>query len=156
MAAKSKVDKKKAIQLKMEKNLSYGQIAAIQGVSRQAIHQQIQKFIPDTQIITAFKNNRADILAHAQLKAIESYLSLDIEQHKSLVERRGLVDFGILFDKERLELGKSTSIISSMTDDQLDARLRALVAREQAVDAVTVSESRPIMELHNKDLGGDI
>jgi len=40
------VDKATALKLKVDNNLSYEQIAAIQGVTRQAIHKAIKPLLP--------------------------------------------------------------------------------------------------------------
>jgi hypothetical protein len=127
------IDTVKALELRINNGLSYAKIGAIQGVSAQAIHQRIKHLLP-TPVTKMYQEKRADILDHVQLTMISQ---LDKVRLKKMSARDAAVSFGIFYDKSRLERDQSTSIIS-MTDDQLDARLRDLVAREQAVDAIPV------------------
>ena len=101
-------DVSKALEMRLNHNLSYAKIGQLNNVSAQAIHHHIKPLLP-TPEVDYYKRHRADILAKVQLKAINTYLTLDDEAHKSLIERRGLVDFGISYDKERLERGQSTA-----------------------------------------------
>jgi hypothetical protein len=128
------IDTVKALELRINHGLSYAKIGAIHGVSAQAIHQRIKHLLP-TPVTKMYQEKRADILDHVQLTMLSQ---LDKARLKKMTARDAAVSFGIFYDKSRLERGQSTSIISSMTDDQLDARLRDLVAREQAVDAIPV------------------
>ena len=66
---KARVDKSKALSLKLNNNLSYRQIAELQGVTPQAIHSAIKDLLPVPETKT-YKENRADILAHIQLKLL--------------------------------------------------------------------------------------
>jgi len=104
------VDISSALDLKLNHNLSYKQIGQIQGVSAQAIHQRIKDLLP-TDSTELYKKHRSDIIANTQLKVIEAFNSLDEDETKDLVKRRGMVDFGILYDKERIERGLSTANI---------------------------------------------
>ena len=105
--AKGKVDKSKALKLRLDNHLTYQQIADTQGVSKQAIHTAHQHLIPDKDKLEPFKNHRADILANVQMKQIESYLSMTDLEQKEAIKRRGLVDMGIAYDKERIERGQN-------------------------------------------------
>jgi transcriptional regulator with XRE-family HTH domain len=105
------VDCQEALRLRTENGLTYPEIAAIMNVSKQAVHQQVSKLIPTDDYIEPFKKNRANILAHAQAKALEAFLSLDLDEQKQMVKRRGLVDMGISYDKERTELGLVNEVI---------------------------------------------
>jgi predicted DNA-binding protein YlxM (UPF0122 family) len=109
----SQADKSRRLKLKLENGLSYSEIAAIEGVSPQAIHSSIKDLLP-TEETKTFQEHRADILAEIQRKLITC---IDDKLAKSLVERRGLVDFGILFDKERLERGQSTQNLATIHAD---------------------------------------
>ena len=81
------------------------QIASAVKTSRQRVHQVLEQYGLEANTLETFKECRADLLALAQSKDLETYLTLDPEARKKLIERRGLVDLGILYDKERLERG---------------------------------------------------
>ena len=104
----SNIDKSRRLKLKTENKLTYKEIADLEGVTPQAIHSSIKDLLPnsDTEL---YKQSRADILSEVQRKILTN---LDDATIKSLVERRGLVDFGILYDKERLERGQSTENVA--------------------------------------------
>ncbi len=56
-----------------------------------------------------FKANRSDIIALKQANILNSFNEIDI---KKMQPRDKIVSFGILYDKERLERGLSTSNVS--------------------------------------------
>lgn len=84
-------------------NATPPQIANAVKVSRQAVHDALKRYGVDANTLETFKNSRADILAASQAKDLETYLSLDPAERKSLIQKRGLVDMGISYDKERIE-----------------------------------------------------
>jgi len=107
------VDVNQAIDLKYNHHLSYKAIAAIQGVSPQAIHGRIKDLlpIPETQV---FIDNRADILAHTQLRLLKQ---LDDDRLKKAPAGTLVLAACQLYDKERLERGMSTANLASLTSD---------------------------------------
>jgi len=111
------VDVSRALDLKINHDLSYSNIGAIEGVSKQRIHQLLKPLLPDKNLIDPFKDKRGDIIAYAQFKALRAYLSLDDDEQKEMIKRRGLVDMGIAFDKERLERDLSTANLATLTSD---------------------------------------
>lgn len=110
------VDVNQAIALKTDHGLSLSQIGKIQGVSKQAIHQAIQALIPPKELIEPFQANLGDIISYAQFKALTAYLSLDSAEQKKMIMRRGMVDFGICYDKLRLHNDQSTSNVEVHAD----------------------------------------
>ena len=94
-----------ACDLKLNHNLSLRQIAKIQGVSHQAIYKQIKPLLP-TPATEEFKTKRADIFANAQLRLLSHIAESKL---KKTGVRDLIVSAGILYDKERLERGLSTS-----------------------------------------------
>jgi hypothetical protein len=120
----NKVDKSRALELKINNKLTYQEIAALQGVSKQAIHQALQPLLPDDTLIKQYADHTNDIIKYGQFKAMCAYLSLDPAEQKDMIRKRGLVDFGILYDKSRLQEGLSTNNIS------LHADIAALQSRE--------------------------
>ena len=122
----AKVDYSQALDLKLNHGLNYPQIAKIQGVSTQAIHKKLQHFLP-TQDTEEYKDKRADILAHTQLKLITQ---IDSKRLKKAQLRDLVVSAGILYDKERLERGQSTTNV----DVHLErADLKTLEAEKRRV-----------------------
>ena len=107
------VDPSAALKLKIDHHLSYSQIAAIQGVTKQAIHQRIKNLlpIPETEI---YKNHRADILANLQLKLLSH---LDEARLKKASAYQLVGSAGLLYDKERIERGLSTANLSVLMAD---------------------------------------
>jgi len=90
------------------------EIADAVKVSRQAVHEVLNRYGIKANTVGDYKAHRADILAAAQEKDVKVYLSLDEEERKKLIMRRGMVDVGILYDKERLERDLSTQNIQPM------------------------------------------
>ena len=99
------VDPSAALKLKIDHHLSYSQIAAIQGVTKQAVHQRIKDLlpIPETRV---YQDHRADILANLQLKLLSH---LDERRLKKASAYQLVGSAGLLYDKERLERGQSTA-----------------------------------------------
>lgn len=122
------VDRQAALDLRINHKLTYPEIAKIQGVSKQAIHQQIHHLIP-TEQTAEYRVNRADILSHQQLRLLSQ--GLTNAKLKQIKPRDAIISFGILYDKERLERGQSTTITESLDDSAVTARLRGLI--QQAV-----------------------
>ncbi len=105
------VDVNQAIDLKYNRHLSYAQIAAIQGVTPQAIHQKIKDLlpIPENQV---YMDHRADILSNTQLRLLAA---LDDDKIKKMAGDRLVWSAAVLYDKERLERGMSTANLSTIT-----------------------------------------
>lgn len=107
------VDVSQAIDLKYNHHISYAQIAAIQGVTPQAVHQKIKDLlpIPETQV---FQDNRADILANIQMKLLSH---LDDDRLKKAPAGSLVLAACQLYDKERLERGMSTANLATIHAD---------------------------------------
>jgi len=91
-----------------KKQLSTGQIAKLVGCSRPNIVQRLQKAAVDIELTYKFRKHRGEILANLQRRIIQSITPADLEKAGL---RDKVISSGILFDKERLEEGKSTSIV---------------------------------------------
>ena len=119
----------KIIELR-NKQLSLQQIADIVGVTKQSIHYRLKPYVKSIDSLGAIKNQRADLLALVTNNMLEVYLSLTPAEQKSLVMKRGMVDYGILYDKMRLETGQSTSNVAYMdlikARQQLQSELRSI------------------------------
>ena len=92
-----------------KKKLSIRQIAKILDCSFQNIAQRLQ----DTGLeqLEGHKKHRADIIA---LKSAEILSSIDQDTIKKASLLQRLSGYGILYDKERLELDKATSIVKPL------------------------------------------
>lgn len=109
-------------------------IAKRLGVTTGAVYKFLDKATPEHQALEAFKNNRANVFADLQSKAIdlqrkliESFyedgvlVALTPQQKTGLMMSLNAVS-GTIYDKERLELGKSTQnvgLIARMMGDSL-------------------------------------
>jgi predicted DNA-binding protein YlxM (UPF0122 family) len=131
------LDKHKAIDMKM-KGATYTDIAKLQGVSKQAIHQAIKGMLPDD-VTTSFGEHKADILRNTQLRYIQL---LDDDIIKKNLSQRGVTDIAILMDKERLERGQASQIIQANT---ITGSLRDLVdlitGKTAAIDITPSTEN---------------
>jgi hypothetical protein len=87
------------------------------GRSKQAVHQRLQPYKDAIENLPAFKENRADIFAIHQQRLLNSLTDDDI---KKMPPGSRMTSFGILYDKERLERGESTSNVSVLSG-RLDA-----------------------------------
>jgi len=130
--AKRGVDDATALSLRINNGLSYAQIGAIQGKSKQAIHQRLRHILPD-EATEAYKAKRADILSRVQLRVLES---IDDESINKAPLAARATTYGILYDKERLERGQSTSNMMSVHAD-LEA-LRGARREIQEADEIDV------------------
>ena len=87
------------------------QIAETLNMSLQGVHYALRRYGIEPKSLNIFKEHRADLLAAAGMKDLECYLALDDEERKGRIKSRGLVDFGIVYDKERLERDQTTENI---------------------------------------------
>ena len=98
------------IKLKLRnKELTTREIGKLTGTSHENVIQTLQRYKIDTKQLTGFKKTRADIMAGIQ-DNILSTINDDIINKSSLKDR--IISASILYDKERLETGKSTQNIA--------------------------------------------
>jgi hypothetical protein len=90
------------------KKLSPEEIGKILGCSGVNVLQRLKSLIYEVDLIEPFKKNRANIFAFHQNRIIHSISPADLEKAGL---RDKVVAAGILYDKERLETGQSTSNI---------------------------------------------
>lgn len=122
------------IDLAETKKLSHAQIAKITGCSAANVTQRLQRAGVTT--LGNYKQNRADILAVAGKQILASITDEDI---KKATLNQKVVSYGILYDKERLERGESTSNTISIVAD-IEAVRRAKVEGNRRVEAETVQD----------------
>ncbi len=146
------VDVSSALDLRLNHHLSYAEIAAIQEVSPQAIHQKIKNLLPPAELDT-YKNHRADILAGIQARLLRAVDDdrLDKTPVGSLV-----LAACQLYDKERLERGMSTSNMAMIHADIEAIRQHKPSDPVQSASVAPSSPQVPIPLDHSdiKDLQG--
>lgn len=113
----AKIDLIKAIELR-SKGLTLQDIANHFNCSKPSVHAMFKKHIPYIHVVDEIRKTRANILT---AKGIELLLSLTPSEIKKIPPGSRATAFGILYDKERLELDKSTENI-----DVLNTSLRSV------------------------------
>lgn len=131
------IDVSTALDQRVNNRLSYEQIAKLQGVTKQAIHKRLKGLLPD-EAAEVYREKRADIFSKMQLDCLSA---VDGPKRKAASALQLVTCAGILYDKERLERGQSTSNIDTRSItlhvEALDADIarleRARAARMGAV-----------------------
>lgn len=124
MGKPNRIDKDTAAKM-VEAGKSQAEVARTFGVSRQAVSKLLQRIQPEKQELAAFKKQRGDILDALQHKGadfvnrvLDSLSDSEIEaltaSQKMDAIRTGSQLFGIMYDKSRLEQGKSTQNVQSL------------------------------------------
>lgn len=93
------------------KGVGLAEIGKVAGITKQAVSQALKRHGIDAGEIEDFRQARPAILAAKQRLLLDG---ITTESVKKMSGRDKLVGFGILFDKERLELGQSTMNISNL------------------------------------------
>lgn len=89
-----------------EQGLSLRKIGKLTGISPQAVSQHFQRAGYTPKRLRHYKQHRADIFAYYQTILLNSLTESEI---KRIPPAQRIVCLGILYDKERLERGQSTS-----------------------------------------------
>ena len=127
-----------ALDLRMNKGLSYAKIGAIQGVTDVAIFNKIKPLLPEPDN-AIFKDQRADIFSNLQKNIL---LSINADDLKKAPLQSKVVAAGILYDKERLERGLATERIDHVV---LSAKLSDLQAEEERLDRLIKAKTVPAL-----------
>lgn len=111
---------------KKHPDLTHQELADTQGLARSTVTKVLLRYGIEKEKLDEFKTNRADIMAGLQEKILQSITTGDLE--KASLQQR-MMAFGILYDKERLETGKSTTNVNSLTVvvDAAKARREAML-----------------------------
>ena len=142
------VDPSAALDLKLKHHLSYAQIAVIQGVTKQAIHQRIKDLLP-TPETKVWQDHRADILAHLQLKLLSF---IDNEKLKKTPVGSLILAMCQLYDKERLERGQSTAnhaISISIAEEDRIREIAIALSRSKIIQSEAGGENPPLLSIEN-------
>lgn len=91
------------------KGLTLQEIADLTGRCKQTIHERLETAGYNPERLKNFTKNRADMFAHIQSQLLNS---LTPEAINAMLPHHRVLSSAILFDKERLERGKSTSNVS--------------------------------------------
>lgn len=115
-----KVDTLRALELK-QGGATYKEIGQMQGVSPQAIQQNIKDLLP-TEDVTTYKKHRPDIFAGLQVKVLQNLEAADLKALMAKQPSAMALWFNSLFNAERLERGQSTqnveTIVQSLSSDR--------------------------------------
>lgn len=120
-----KLDRQKVLALH-EQGLSIVDIAKHQQVDRSAVWRFLHSTEPERRALEQFKQNRADVFAKLQAKNLDVQERILDTLDEGVVnaltphQKTGLLmslnsQFGTIYDKERLETGKSTENVSMLT-----------------------------------------
>jgi hypothetical protein len=107
----NRIDVQKALKLRLQGN-TFEEIGAVLGVSKQAVEQRLDGFkeflagITDVGQLESYAEERKSILNAAEMKLLGAVLDEDAIKKAPLAART--MAFGVLYDKRRLEEGKST------------------------------------------------
>lgn len=100
----------KILEIKNEyPDLKHNEIAKMTGCTRQNVTQTLQRYGIKPSNVNRYRKFRADILAGIQEQILHSISKEDLNK-ASLKDKT--ISMSILFDKERLEQGKSTTNIA--------------------------------------------
>ena len=107
------LDKTEALKLRQNKGLTYKQIGAIQGVTKQAIHQALRDLIPTSDqstYIQQFKKIEADITALKRADALSLVDSDTLKRWRDKFPAAFVLWYNSTYNNERLERGQATDI----------------------------------------------
>lgn len=124
MTKQKRIDKETAVKM-IEGGKTQVEVAKAFGVSKQAVSKLLQRIQPEKQELEQFKRQRGDILNALQHKGIdfvnqvldsltESEIKALTASQKMDAIRTGSQMIGIMYDKSRLEQGKSTQNVQSL------------------------------------------
>jgi hypothetical protein len=99
--SKPKQKTKEIIKL-AKNNVPVTTIAQATGTSKANVSQTLKRYNIKVALLNNFKDNRSDILAGIQERALKSLTDADIK--KASIKDRVIL-FGTMYDKERIELG---------------------------------------------------
>lgn len=89
-------------------------------ITEQAVHDTLKRYGIQRNTLEDYKNNRADILAATGKTILQRFTELAPEEQKDLIKRRGMVDYGILYDKEMQVRGLSGASSKPMVMIQIN------------------------------------
>lgn len=122
---KSKIDKHidvgEALKLRFNEHWTFEQIGKKYGVTRAAVEHRLRsytKLIKDSEMTSAYDDNRQKLLNEAEFNFITSILTGDKTQNATLTALVSALK--TVYDMNRLEKGKSTSNVAISLEERLD------------------------------------
>ncbi len=109
----NRINVAKAFKLRLEHNLTYQQIADMQGVTKAAVYERLQpllKFVESPDIIQAYRSDKASIAESVQFTYLEALL--DVERIKKASANNMAYVIQVLDNIIRLDRDKPTSNIA--------------------------------------------
>jgi predicted DNA-binding protein YlxM (UPF0122 family) len=134
----NRVDVGKALKLRIEKGLSYEEIANLQGVKKQSVYNALKKFkglIEHPEEIQSYVDNKSKLLSAVELELIAKIADPKVINSADLSSLAS--SFQRLDNINRLEQGKSTANIVSyhqITQDIEEIRAEKAQLKEQLGD----------------------
>lgn len=119
------------------KGVGLAEIGKVAGISKQAVSQALRRHGIDAGEIESFRKARPAVLAAKQKILLDG---ITTETVKKMSGRDKLVGFGILYDKERLELGQSTANVSNL-HAIAERAIKAVSTREDCGQEIDVTQS---------------
>ena len=119
------VDLLKAYKLRIQHNLTYQQIAEATGQPKSSIHRALTdlcELIGDPERLKHYEEVRPKLYGAVEERLMQSLVDPEAIQSASLRDRA--VSFGIMYDKRRLEEGKSTANLSVLGKLLIEAETR--------------------------------
>ena len=119
-----------------ERGLSYSEIAKLANCSKQNVHERLQniKYSPSSN--DNFRKHRGDVLSFIQSRLLNT---LDDSALQEMSPYQRIIAMGILFDKERLERGESSSNVSISLSTRLQKALKRRQSKVVDVQPTTTS-----------------
>jgi len=106
------------------KGLSIEEIGKLVGCSKQNVYNRMKNMLAEIDSLDHFKDNRADTLAYLQTKLLNTLTDSEV---KKISPGSRITGAAILYDKERLERGKSSVNIAyadyTKSIDEIDAEI---------------------------------
>lgn len=138
-------------------NLSLAQAATILGCDKaniiQHLHRIDTRWVDLTPTLDRYKRFRADVIAYKQMRLLAN---LTEEKQREMGGLQLATAFGILYDKERLERGQSTSNVAYADLTQSLSDIEAEIAKLEAGGATDADFEEDLgMELPGEAAGPD-
>ena len=114
-----KVDKRRAAEL-VSGGLTLREVGKIMDCSKVSIHKAVKGLLMPKEALDEFNNSKADIIASKEAQILLNLTTEDI-QKASAYQKAGM--FALLYDKERLERGQSTSNVAYYDIDSSHAKI---------------------------------
>lgn len=113
-----------------QRGLTLEELAERAGLAKSTVHERIQRFnelVPDAGTIQSFRDRRADVMDGLMIKLLAR--ASDPDAINKMTPYQCVGSFGLLYDKMRLETGKSSaniSILSKLVDTTQDGADQAI------------------------------